>query len=73
MHSVSGINDRDNLFSIAIDQSYLATITQGDGEQVLDIKVALRGFRTIFRGDDNLPGGSHFLHAKFRRLGRVVL
>src|SRR5690606_34471477 len=41
MHRVAGIYDADNFLGVAVDQCHLATVPQGDGEQIGEVELAL--------------------------------
>jgi hypothetical protein len=73
VHRVTGLDDRDDLLGVAVDESHFTAVAQRHDEDVVDVVLVLLGFRAVRHRDDDLPGRLHFLHAELRRLrGRLL-
>ncbi len=67
MNGIAGLDAVDDLLGVAVDQSNLARVTQGDGEHVLEVDLVHLLGRTLVDRNDLLPARHHVLHAPLRR------
>ena len=73
VHGVAGFDDVDDFLAIAIDQRNFAAVTQGDGEDVVDVVVVHFLGRTLGYRNDFLAGLLDIGQRVFRRGRRFLL
>ncbi len=73
VHGVAGLDDRDDLLRVAVDEGDLARVAQRGGEDVVDVVAVLLGLRALLHGHLHAPGRLHLRQAELGRLGRRLL
>jgi hypothetical protein len=73
VHRVAGVQDLPDLLGVAVHQRQLARVTQGDGEDVLQVHLVHLLLRPLVHRHQQLPGSLHVLQAELGRHIRRAL
>ena len=73
MYSVTGLDNGDGFLGVAVDNGYLAGITQGYCKEVINIAFVLWFAWTVFGFNQKFPAVNHFRHSPLWRCRWLVL